>query len=658
MKQEIRDLIEISRFYGTKKDFVIAGGGNTSWKDHNRLYIKASGINLGSITEEGFCILDRGKLAELPGKTYSEDVVIREEQVKNDLLDSRIDQGSGLRPSVETLLHNLIDYPFVVHTHSTWVNGLMCSVQAAAVSKEIFGSEYLFVPYSDPGYTLFKRILQQVNAFKEQYGKCPQVILIQNHGIFVAANTVDEVRRIYEEVIGKIKNRMKTGGETEWFPVSEKIVHILPALRMLLSEENLKVTTAFASSWIRPFLSDKETFVKGVSKPFNPDQMVYCGSEYLFLEQSESEASVIEEAETQIAAFRRRKGFLPKVLFIRGEGIIVAEDSSVSLNYVRDFVNDFCQISTLAENFGGPHPLTSDQVRFIENWEFENYRKKVSLGGKTQGKADHKIIIVTGAAQGFGAGIAELLFREGANMVIADINDKKGPLLADSLNRKGTKNKALFVKANVAEAASVKNMVRETVVHFGGLDAMISNAGILYAGSLDEMDPETFERMTRVNYSGFFLCAKYAQPVMKLQHTYKPDLFMDIIQINSKSGLQGSNKNFAYAGSKFGGIGLTQSFALELMPFRIKVNAICPGNYFDGPLWSDPRTGLFVQYLKAGKVPGASTVAEVKAFYESQVPAGRGCMPEDVVKAILYVMDQEYETGQAVPVTGGQNMLN
>ncbi|WP_372933143.1 SDR family NAD(P)-dependent oxidoreductase, partial [Mariniphaga sediminis] len=138
---------------------------------------------------------------------------------------------------------------------------------------------------------------------------------------------------------------------------------------------------------------------------------------------------------------------------------------------------------------------------------------------------------------------------------------------------------------------------------------------------------------------------------------YKQDFYMDIIQVNSKSGLKGSNRNFAYAGGKFGGIGLTQSFALELMPFNIKVNSICPGNYFDGPLWSDPEKGLFVQYLNAGKVPGAKTIADVKLFYEAQVPAGRGCTPEDVAKAIFYVIDQQYETGQAVPVTGGQNML-
>ena len=201
-------------------------------------------------------------------------------------------------------------------------------------------------------------------------------------------------------------------------------------------------------------------------------------------------------------------------------------------------------------------------------------------------------------------------------------------------------------------------MIRKTVLCFGGIDVLLSNAGILRAGGLEEMTPETFDLMTRVNYNAYFHCAKYASAVMKIQNRHNSDLFMDIIQINSKSGLKGSNKNFAYAGGKFGGIGLTQSFALELMPFHIKVNSICPGNFFDGPLWSDPENGLFIQYLRAGKIRGAQTVADVKRHYESQVPAGRGCFPSDVVKAIYYVIEQEYETGQAVPVTGGQEMLN
>jgi NAD(P)-dependent dehydrogenase (short-subunit alcohol dehydrogenase family) len=196
------------------------------------------------------------------------------------------------------------------------------------------------------------------------------------------------------------------------------------------------------------------------------------------------------------------------------------------------------------------------------------------------------------------------------------------------------------------------------VAEFGGLDAFISNAGILRAGGLEDMTPESFELVTKINYTAFFYCAKVASRIMKLQNRYSASRYADILQINSKSGLRGSKANFAYAGGKFGGVGLTQSFALELAPFRIKVNAICPGNFYEGPLWSDPTNGLFVQYLKAGKVPGAKTVDDVRAYYMAQVPMNKGTSPEDVTRAVLYAIEQTCETGQAIPVTGGQVMLS
>jgi NAD(P)-dependent dehydrogenase (short-subunit alcohol dehydrogenase family) len=243
------------------------------------------------------------------------------------------------------------------------------------------------------------------------------------------------------------------------------------------------------------------------------------------------------------------------------------------------------------------------------------------------------------------------------NVVIADLNEEKGNVFASQLTSKKSHNKTIFVKTDVADHNSVKELIMTTVKEFGGLDLMVSNAGVLRAGGLDEIDSETFSQTTDVNYNGYFHCAKYASEVMKLQNQENNDYFTDIVQINSKSGLRGSNRNFTYAGAKFGGIGLTQSFAMELAPFRIKVNSICPGNFYEGPLWSDPHNGLFVQYLKTGKVPGAKNIDDVRKYYEEQVPMKRGCKLEDVMKALLYIIDQEYETGQAVPVTGGQVML-
>ena len=269
------------------------------------------------------------------------------------------------------------------------------------------------------------------------------------------------------------------------------------------------------------------------------------------------------------------------------------------------------------------------------------------------GRMAGKITIVTGAAQGFGKGIAEELYKEGATIVIADMNQSLAEEVAKELG-----SRAVAIPVNVSDEESVATLVAQTVEKFGGLDMMVANAGVVRSGPIATFEKKDMDFVTAINYTGLFLCCKYAAIIMQAQHEADKDAMFDIIAMSSKSGLEGSNKNFAYAGSKFGAIGLVQSFALELCEYNIKVNAICPGNYLDGPLWTDPEKGLFVQYLNAGKIPGAKTVEDVRRFYEAKVPLNRGCLPVDVARAVMYCMEQTYETGQAIPVTGGQVMLN
>ena len=425
----------------------------------------------------------------------------------------------------------------------------------------------------------------------------------------------------------------------------EDVIRIAPALRMLLRKDGASVVVFKTNNLVSQYIEDGKEFFsifspvknsKTLNKILTPAYIVKC-------KDMNEQYRIIKEE------LKRRMDV--NIIAIQGTGVFAWGETKEEADKRMALFLDLAKVKKYSS--------LNNKINFAEilNCLSQTYGKVVT-GLKTGGKGlSEKIAIVTGAAQGFGKGIAESLAEEGANVILADLNADMARKNALHLNEKYGQGKSLAVEADVANEDYVKNMIWGTVAEYGGIDIFISNAGVLKAGGLGSMDLESFELSTRVNYTAFFLCTKYASEPMKIQFRFSKDYFSDIIQINSKSGLQGSKKNFAYAGSKFGGIGLTQSFALELVEYNIKVNAVCPGNFFEGPLWSDPEKGLFTQYLKSNKVPGARTIEDVRKFYEGKVPMKRGCQINDIAKAIFYIIDQKYETGQVIPVTGGQIML-
>ena len=255
-----------------------------------------------------------------------------------------------------------------------------------------------------------------------------------------------------------------------------------------------------------------------------------------------------------------------------------------------------------------------------------------------------RVAVVTGGAQGLGEAICLRLAREGARVVVADLNPEGAQKAAANVIAQ-TDQRAISVQVDVTDEEQVQKMVDATVQEFGRLDILVSNAGILAAQPIDEFPAEKWRLVIEVNLVGYFLCAKHAARVMKKQRSGT------IIQINSKSGKKGSYKNSAYAASKFGGIGLTQSIALELAEYDVRANAICPGNLLDSPLWVN---SLYGQYAEKWGI----SEEEVREKYVNQVPMKRGCTYDDVTNAVVFLASDQssYMTGQAINVTGGQEM--
>lgn len=255
-----------------------------------------------------------------------------------------------------------------------------------------------------------------------------------------------------------------------------------------------------------------------------------------------------------------------------------------------------------------------------------------------------KRTVITGGAQGLGEALTARLLKEGCRVLVADIQDKQIDATVQAFRAKFG-DKVEGMKCDVTVESDVAALVEKAEQRFGGVDVFVANAGILVSGAITEFDVAKWRKVLEVNLVGQMICMKYALRVMARQKSGA------YIQINSKSGKKGSFKNSAYAASKFGGIGLVQSAALEMAPLGVRVNAVCPGNLLDSPLWVN---SLFKQYAQNLGL----TEAAVRQKYIDQVPMKRGCLYEDVCNVVMFLASEQagYMTGQAINVTGGQEM--
>ena len=366
----VAELIEVTRRYGGNPDYVLAGGGNTSLKEKGVMYVKASGTFMSDVDESGFVKMDQSRLDAVWQADYPENTEEREERALEDLMKARL-EGETARPSVETLLHSFIPQTYVVHTHPAMVNGLTCSLRGEEIARLMLGDRMLWIPVVNPGYILARYVKDRVEAFMAQGNAFPTYIFLQNHGVFTGGDSLEEVDRNYEYLMGKLETRIDRTADMKELPADAAVEETLAAAVK-------KAYGADAGSFFyrisecESWLVSKEA-ASPVFSALTPDHIVYMGHEPLWISEGDLNF-MAEQLISGVASYEGRYGKKPKTILVQNSGILSCGSSLSEASLSRDLFHDAVRVAVLSENFGGVQFMPQDKIDFINNWEVEKYR--------------------------------------------------------------------------------------------------------------------------------------------------------------------------------------------------------------------------------------------------------------------------------------------
>ncbi len=368
MNPLFKNLLELSREYGADERYVLLGGGNTSVKDGDTLYVKASGFALKGIGEEGFVKMSLSEMAKMWEVELPEEEAAREKVVLQMMMDARL-EGETARPSVEALLHALLPETYVIHLHPAVVNGLTCSRSAGEGVKTYF-PDALWVPITNPGFILAGVIRDLQETYKTEHGDYAKVIFLQNHGIFVSGNSPDEIRETYDIIMSKLMKALvrRPDFSEVSYSISDEAAVKEALSKVLPSDEGW---TFMVNKELMHYI-DSDERSHTVRSSYTPDHIVYSGLAPLWVPSSVLSRGDLEgELSSLIEGFKAEKKVPPKTVLVEKLGLFAINEKARTL-----FV-DTIKVAVFTESFGGPLFMGEEYIDFIRDWEVENYRAKV-----------------------------------------------------------------------------------------------------------------------------------------------------------------------------------------------------------------------------------------------------------------------------------------
>lgn len=667
---ELDSLVYQSRLIGADQSLVIWGGGNTSLKvtredfrgrETKVMLIKGSGSDMKAAQSKDFPSVRMDDILPL-----FERPDITDEYMVDYLEHCLLTPGSP-RPSIETLLHAFLPQTSIVHTHADAILSLTNQRDSKTVLNQVFGSEVAVVDYMRPGFLLSKKVAEQVLGNPSIKG-----VALLNHGLITWGATpkisyemhIELVNRAEEQIRQKSQGRVIFGGvrvtalgKQERRDVAASVT---PSLRSFL-------TTPGGPRPLLRFVDDDTTLGFINSKQAKelveigaatPDHLLNTKRTPLFVEVQDPSyvGSVRRELERGVDEYRQQYAFWfhqhsrgitemqdtnPRIILVPGIGMWIAGRDTRAFNVIADIYQHTITIMAGAQAAGNYASLSQRDAYDAEYWPLELYKLTLL---PPEAEMARKVALVTGGSGGIGKAIARKIATAGAHVVLADIDTEAAQNAAAEINSETNPGQCISVSMDVTDPEQVENAFKEAVLAYGGLDILVSNAGVAPTGALDTVSLADWQRSLDVNATGHLLAGREAVRIMREQ-----GLGGSLVFIATKN-VPAPGRGFgAYSAAKAAEAQLARVFAMENGLYGIRSNMINPDAVFqDSGLWS--------QELKEERARAHGVeLEELEDFYRRRNLLQTFITPNDVAEAVLWLAGDHSTrtTGCIISVDGG-----